>query len=122
MVDRVSEYDYRAMTFVTKLTLKSGDRLALDSLVDDIRQTVERKGVEFKGPHTSPPNHLRVPQYRTQAGDTTRRFRPWKYTVYERSLEIVGHEDVARLIADWDFPRDIYVEVEVDRVRAVGSR
>jgi ribosomal protein S10 len=108
------------MTFVTKLRLRSGDREALDRVVEDIRSAAERKGAELKGPHSRPPDRLRVPQYRSL--DAVAEYSAWDYTVYARDLEIVGHDDLARSIASRDFPSSIHVEVEVERVDPVGSR
>ncbi|MFT4957219.1 MAG: small subunit ribosomal protein S10 [Halobacteriales archaeon] len=107
------------MTFVTKLRLRSGDREVLDRVVTDIRSRAERKGAELKGPHSRPPDRLRVPQYRSL--DTVAEYPAWDYTVYARDLEIVGHDDLARSIASRDFPSSIHVEVEVERVDPVGS-
>ena len=106
------------MTFVTKLRLQSGDRPALDRVVDDIRSTCRRKGAQLKGPHSNPPAHHSVPQYKRLDADTE--YGPWKYTVYERELEIHGHDDIAREVAQQAFPESIHVEVEVERVETLG--
>ncbi|MFB6196311.1 MAG: 30S ribosomal protein S10 [Haloplanus sp.] len=108
------------MAFVTKLTFQSGDRDALESLVTDLKRMVERKGAECKGPHSSPPDHFSVPQYRTlQPGD---QFEPWDYTVYSRRLEIHGNDDVARRVGHMEFPESVHVEIEVDRKKPLGHR
>ena len=107
------------MPFVTRLTLRSGDRAALDDVVADLRRAAERKGIELKGPHTTPPESYRVPLYR-RLGDGGE-FPAWEYTVYERILEVVGREEVARQLAGWGFPRGVHVEVDVSQVRSVGS-
>ncbi|MGM0606216.1 MAG: 30S ribosomal protein S10, partial [Halobacteriota archaeon] len=52
------------MTFVTKLSFQSGDRTVLENTVTDIKEMVERKGGECKGPHATPPEDVSVPQYR----------------------------------------------------------
>lgn len=107
------------MTFVTKLTLQSGDRYSLERCVSDIQTTVERKGAELKGPHSSPPTRHRVPLYvRLFRGNEE--FSPWEYTVYTRRLEIVGHDEVARHVAHRKFPSDIHVEVEVEQIHPLG--
>ena len=108
------------MPFVTTIRLESGDRAALDDLVDDIRGTAERKGVELRGPHTSPPSSHRVPLYRRLTGDGSR-FSPWDYTVYERVVELTGHDDTVRRIVGQEPPKGVHVEVSVDQVRSVGS-
>ncbi len=108
------------MPFVTTITLTSGDRAALDSVVEDVRRTAERKGIEIKGPHTDPPIEIEAPQFRRTTGEGDQ-YDPWEYTVYERTFRIVGHDDVARQIAGRDFPAGIHVEVDVDRVRSVGQ-
>jgi ribosomal protein S10 len=108
------------MSFVTRLTLESGDRAALDSVVDDIRKTVSRKGAKMKGPHSDPPAQMRVPLQKSVGTDDA--FGNWQYTVYKRTVELVGHDDLARAIADWDFPSSVHVEVEVENVRSQGQR
>lgn len=108
-----------AMTFVTKLTLQSGDRAVLDEVVGDIRDTAERKGVELKGPHTHPPKELRVPLFETLSADAE--YPPWNYTVYRREMEIVGHDDVARQIAGREYPSGVHVAVEVEQVNRLGK-
>jgi ribosomal protein S10 len=107
------------MTFVTKLRFQSGDRTALDSVVEDLKSMLERKGAECKGPHSSPPETIRVPQYRRLApGDE---FSPWRYTVYSRRLAIHGAEHIARDVAHREFPDSVHVEIEVEHKRSVGS-
>ena len=109
------------MTSVTKLTLSSGDRGTLDAVVSDIVSVVERKGADLRGPHTDPPTEYRVPRSKTLIGDGGR-FSPWSYTVYTRKIEIVGHEDAARVAATYEFPPKVHVEVELDRIHTAGSR
>jgi ribosomal protein S10 len=110
------------MPFITRLTLRSGDRAALDGVVDDLRRAAERQGIELKGPHTAPPETYTVPQHRRLSPDAEDRFEPWEYTVYERTVEITGHDDSVRTIADWEFPPGVHVEITVDRTRSIGSR
>jgi ribosomal protein S10 len=106
------------MSFVTHLTFQSGDRRALESVVEDIKATARRKGVQLKGPHAHPPKELRVPQYTTVAAEEA--FEPWDYTVYEREIDIVGHDEFAREVAGWDLPPGIHVSAEVEQVRGMG--
>lgn len=108
------------MTFVTKLSFQSGDRAVLEDTVNDLKTSIERKGAECKGPHSSPPDRIRVPQYkRLQPGD---KFSPWEYTVYTRRMEIHGADDIAREVVANDFPDSIHVEVEVDQKKPLGHR
>ncbi|PSP55977.1 30S ribosomal protein S10 [Halobacteriales archaeon QS_1_67_19] len=108
------------MTFVTRIRLQSGNRPALERVVDRIRTTAERKGAELRGPHSAPPEQLRVPQYKSTAGDETRQFQSWDYTVYTRQLEIVGHNDVARRVTEFDFPDGVHVEVELEQIEQMA--
>lgn len=108
------------MPFVTKLTLESGDRHRLDDVVDDIKRRASRKGVELKGPHPSPPDHLRVPQSKT-LGPGNARFESWEYTVYARTIEIVGYEEFARDVAGDEYPEEIHMEAEVEQRSHAGS-
>jgi len=102
------------MPFVTRLTLKSGDRHVLEDVVTTIKETAARKGVELKGPHPHPPEELRVPQFKQlAAGDD--RFDPWRYTVYTRTIEIVGHDDFARSVTERDFPDSVHVSAEIEQ-------
>ena len=102
------------MPFVTKLTLESGDRHGLDDTVSQIKEEAARKGVEFKGPHPDPPKEFAVPQSATLVSDGDR-FPSWRYTVYRRSIEIVGYDDFARSIAGRDFPDGVYVSAEIEQ-------
>jgi ribosomal protein S10 len=103
------------MPFVTKLRLQSGDREALEAVVTDIKETATRKGAQLKGPHPKPPTDLRVPMYRRVGGAET--FEPWQYTVYTRTVEIVGHDEFARSVTEWSFPDSVHVTAEVEQVR-----
>jgi ribosomal protein S10 len=107
------------MPFVTKLRLQSGDRAALDGVVTDIKETAERKGAELKGPHPMPPSEHRVPQHAGVNTDTT--FDPWEYTVYTRTIEIVGHDEFARTVAEWSYPDSVHVTAEVEQLRQTGD-
>lgn len=108
------------MPFVTKLTMESGDRRRLDDVVDEIKQRAARKGVELKGPHPRPPEHLRVPQSKT-LGPGSDRFESWEYTVYTRTIEIIGHEEFARDVAGQSYPDGIHVEAAVEQRSHTGS-
>ncbi|UPV73339.1 uS10/mL48 family ribosomal protein [Halorussus limi] len=108
------------MTFVTKIRLQSGNRPALDRIVDEIRSTAERKGAELRGPHSAPPERLSVPQYKSTAGDEHRQFRSWDYTVYTREMEIVGHNELARQVTEFDFPDGVHVEAELKQVEQMA--
>ena len=110
------------MTFVTKLTLQSGDRAVLDALIDDIEATAERKGGNVKGPHSSAPQTFRVPQSKRINGEDSSEFSPWKYTVYTRRMEIIGHDEVANRIAlETQFPNSVHVEATVEPVKPLGK-
>lgn len=108
------------MPFVTKLTLESGDRETLDRVVDQIKRTAEQKGVEFKGPASDPTTTLRVPLPKRLPGDGE--YDPWRYSVYSRTVRIVGHDDFARETAQGGFPRGVHVDVEVEQVKQPGHR
>lgn len=109
------------MPFVTKLRLTSGDRGALDRVVENIKQTAERKGVEFKGPHPGRPEECRAPQSKHLSAEGTR-FGDWTYTVYSRTIEIVGHDEFARSVAGGEFPTGVHVEIDIEQVRQAGYR
>ena len=108
------------MPYVTTLTLTSGDRHRLDDVVADIKQRAERKGVELKGPHPKPPDQLRVPQSKT-LGPGRDRFQSWDYTVYRRTIEIVGYEEFAREVTEESFHDDIHVEAGIEQHTQLGS-
>lgn len=107
------------MPFVTKLTLKSGDRHRLDDVVSTIKEAAARKGVELKGPHPHPPDELRVPQQKRLGSDGPS-FDRWGYTVYTRTIEIVGHDEFARSVAERDFPDGVYVSAEIEQQRQMN--
>ncbi len=107
------------MTFVTRLTLRSGDRVVLDETVSEIKTFVSRKGAEMKGPHPRPPTSIAVPMRKRLECDAER-FSDWSYTVYIREVEIVGHDSVARAVASRSFPPSLQVVVEVEHVRTAG--
>jgi len=106
------------MPFVTKLRLQSGDREALESVVTDIKARAERKGVELKGPHPKPPSQLRVPQHKRVEGGGE--FPAWSYSVYTRTVEIVGHDEFARSVAGDSYPDSIHLSAEIEQVRGQG--
>jgi len=108
------------MPFVTTLTLQSGDRDVLERVVGDIKHRAERKGVELRGPHAESPANVSVPQSK-RLDSSDRSFKYWTYTVYERRMEVVGHDDFARSVAGQEFPEGIRLDVDVERVSAPGS-
>lgn len=107
------------MTFVTTLTFTSGDRQVLERVVEDIKSAAERKGVELKGPHPKPPEDYRVPLAKRLDPDGGS-FEPWSYSVYTRSMRIMGHDGFARETAQQSFPDGIHVEAEIDQVKGAG--
>jgi ribosomal protein S10 len=108
------------MTYVTKLSLQSGDRVALEETVSDIKRFIERKGAECRGPFNDPPEHLTVPRYRSLApGD---QFESWDYSVYARRLEIHGNDHIARQVGHMEFPDSLHVEIEVEHRKPAGHR
>lgn len=108
------------MSFVTRMTLRSGDRVVLDETVNDIKSFVSRKGAEMRGPHPKPPRKCAVGLPKRLTGDGPR-FRNWSYTIYTRELEIVGHDAVARAVASRDFPSSLQVVVEIEQLRSAGE-
>jgi small subunit ribosomal protein S10 len=109
------------MTFVTKLSLESGDRAALDGVVSDIKETCRRKGAEMKGPHSDTPAEAAVPLYSRLDGEDASKTGDWYYTVYRRRVELHGHDDLARSIMERDFPDSVHVEAELEQVKPLGS-
>ena len=107
------------MPFVTTLTFESGNRKLLDDVVDDIKADAARKGVELKGPHPKPPDDIRVPQSKQLLADSGE-FDPWNYTVYSRTVKIVGHDDFARAVTERDLPTAIAVEAEINQQHGLG--
>jgi ribosomal protein S10 len=108
------------VTFVTKLRFQSGDRPALDEVVDDLKRLLERKGADCKGPHSDPPRDLAVPQHRDLAAGGAR-YDDWRYTIYTRRMEIHGSDRIAREVGLMSFPESVRVEIEVDQRSPVGS-
>ena len=108
------------MTFVTRLSLQSGDRIVLDETVAEIKAFVSRKGAEMKGPHPRPPTAIRAPRLKRH-DDIDHRFNDWSYTVYTRDIEIVGHDAVARSVASRTFPGSVHVSVEIEQLRSAGE-
>lgn len=107
------------MTFVTKLRFQSGDRAVLDETVTGLKEKIERKGAECKGPHSSPPDQRKVALYRRLApGDE---FPGWNYTVYSRRLEIHGNDRIAREVGHMDFHESLHVEIEVKQKKPLGQ-
>lgn len=109
------------MTVVTRIRLRSGDRAALDSVVDDIDAACQRKGAEFRGPHTDSPQDYRVPLYRRLDGDDSATYPAWSYTVFQRRFQLRGYEDLVREIIAWDFPDSVRVEATVETKSWFGS-
>ena len=108
------------MAYVTKLRLESGDREELDAVVTGLKQTIERKGGECKGPHASPSASVQVPLY--DRVDASEPFGTWEQPVYERRLEIYGNERIVSALTDGSFPDSIHVEIEIDQHRPAGHR
>ncbi|MEF8936797.1 uS10/mL48 family ribosomal protein [Halobacteriaceae bacterium SHR40] len=107
------------MPFVTRLTLQSGDGELLDSVVSDIKDRAERKGVELKGPHPKPPSRHSVPQYKRVGVDET--FESWDYTVYTRVIEIIDHNEFARNVAEQEFPPRIHITADIEQFNQTGD-
>ncbi|WP_277555595.1 uS10/mL48 family ribosomal protein [Halobaculum limi] len=108
------------MTFVTKLRFQSGDRAALDDTVNGIREMLERKGAECKGPHTEPAERVTVPLYEgLSSGDT---LGEWSFDVFARRLEIHGNDHIAREVGHMDFPDSVHVEIELEQKKPLGYR
>jgi small subunit ribosomal protein S10 len=101
------------MRFATTITLRSADRTALDETVAECKATLERKGVEFNGPHPSPTRTVSVPLYDGARGE---RCGQWTYTVFTRELEVIGRAGLTRELAERSFPPAVNVEFEVDQV------
>lgn len=106
------------MTYITKITLKSGDRVVLDETAADIKAFAKRKGADLTGPHPRPPIERSVPLPKRLRGDGGW-FRPWTYTVYTRDLEIKGHDAIARAVAERGYPDQIHVSIELDQVGSI---
>jgi ribosomal protein S10 len=102
------------MPFVTTLTFRSGNRYLLDEVVDEIKTDAERKGVELKGPHAMSTETLRVPQTKRLLPEGGA-FEAWTYTVYTRTIEIIGYDEFARAVAERDLPDAVSVGAEIEQ-------
>lgn len=102
------------MTVVTRFSFKSGDREALEAVVEDIVDLSRRKGAELRGPHSDPPTDHEVTLYRSLDGDRDGGTTMWTYTVFQRRIEIRGYEDLAREFLERDYPDSIQIEAEVE--------
>ncbi|AWB27188.1 uS10/mL48 family ribosomal protein [Halococcoides cellulosivorans] len=107
------------MPFVTTLTFTSGDRHTLESVVADIKESATRKGVELKGPHPEPPTEQAVDLSARLLADDDAIDR-WRYSVYTRTITIVGHDEFARAITERDLPDAVHLEAEIERRSSVG--
>jgi ribosomal protein S10 len=105
------------MPFLTRIVLTSGDRAALDRVVEELKRTAERKGLDLRGPHTDPPDQYSVPLFKRSPPSDGRRYPAWSYTVYERTLEFTGHDDTVRSLMEQTVPRGVRRVVEVSQVR-----
>lgn len=101
------------MTVVTRFAFKSGDREALDAVVGDIVERSKRKGAEIKGPHQDPPEDYEVSLYSRLDGVEGDQ-ETWSYTVFQRRIELRGHDGLAREFLARDYPDSIQVEAEVE--------
>ena len=108
------------MPFVTTLEFTSGDRQLLDDVVDDLKALAERKGVELKGPHPQPPTGISVPQSALLSADGPT-FEDWHYTVYRRTIEVVGHDEFAGEVASETYPARVHVEAEIEQRTRTGQ-
>ncbi len=106
------------MAYVTKITLRSGDRVVLDETVGELKEFVTRKGAELTGPHPRPPTELSVDLPKRLTGGRPC-FPPWDYTVYVRDLEVKGYDDIARSMAEHSYPASVHVTIEVDQVGSI---
>lgn len=104
------------MPFVTRLTFGSGDRERLERVVRDIQERAGRKGVEMRGPNPEPLKEVSVPQY-LRLHPEGPRGEPWSYTVYIRTITIVGHDEFAREVAADTYPPGIHITAEIEQVR-----
>lgn len=101
----------------THIEMESGNRKELDASIGRIRSLIERKGAKLRGPHTRPTKEIDVPLYKTHLGD--RRFEHWRYHVYSRTLEVIGHEGVTREIASLELPSSINISIMVEDAEPV---
>jgi ribosomal protein S10 len=106
------------MTFVTRLTFRSGDRAALEDAVADLKAMLERKGAECRGPHQEQPERLTLPRYATLSPGEE--FEGWDYTVYTRWLEIHGSDHIAQQVGRREYPDGVHVEIEVEQRTTQG--
>lgn len=105
------------MTVRTKLTLESGDRDALDGVVESVQETATRKGADFRGPFDDPPETYSVPLYRT-IGEDDSVWKTWEYTVYRRRIQVDGHDEIAQRVLEREFPESVRVQIEVEQTGA----
>jgi len=108
------------MTIVTRMTLQSGDRDALQGVVADIVATCRRKGAEIKGPHSDSPVEYQVSLYDRLDGTPESTADRWTYAVFKRRIDLHGHEKLARDILQWSYPDSIKIEAEMEQVSRTG--
>jgi ribosomal protein S10 len=106
------------MTTVTRIRLRSGDRETLESVVGQIKARCRRKGAEFKGPHSDSPETVEVSLYKRLDGDPGATYPAWSQTIFQRRVELRGHEELAREILEREYPRSVKVEATVEQIQS----
>ncbi|PSP16879.1 hypothetical protein BRC62_05435 [Halobacteriales archaeon QH_10_67_13] len=48
-------------------------------------------------------------------------FDPWRYTVYTRLIEVVGHGEFARALAEREYPDRVHVRADIEQLNQTGT-
>ncbi len=96
-----------------RIKLSSIDINKINQVCDEIKQIVEKTGVEMRGPIPLPTKKLRITTRKSPDGEGTATWDRFEMRVHKRLIDLAMDERALRLVMRIPIPDGLNIEIEM---------
>ena len=96
-----------------RIKLSSIDINALNSIIDMIRDIVNKTGVSMRGPIPLPTRRMKITTRKSPCGNGTATFDRFEMRVHKRVIDLPAEDRVLHPIMMLKIPRSVQIKIEM---------
>ena len=96
-----------------RIKLSSIDINALNSIIDMIRDIVNKTGVSMRGPIPLPTRRMKITTRKSPCGNGTATFDRFEMRVHKRIIDLPAEDRVLHPIMMLKIPRSVQIKIEM---------
>jgi small subunit ribosomal protein S10 len=96
-----------------RIRLSSTDQKKLDDVCKQIKDIVDRTGVNMSGPIPLPTRRIIIPTKKAPDGEGTITWDKWELRIHKRLIYMDADERAMRQIMRVQVPEDVTIEIEL---------